>query len=486
MPQAEKEVISPGQGLLLLISHYQTQPDAIDKCDKLKKIYLSGARRSVLEAILADPLLKDYIVSYEKKTINEDSSRRYFETHLAYETLKNGLSKLKTEDLRSHFRLQDSMIFGKPDMINWINQVLEGKYRLAFEFEVGKSYSYQTFFCTIQNHGLYYQVYNSKIERQSGYIDARSLGCSRLEEPLTKEKLQPLTGKIIEIAQRRGQIERGKGDFIEYSEYIANLLNGTVFSQLTEEDRLKIRFLVRAAFLGVRNTQFSSFPLDIYHEGMYKSENRGQIERSGQDTTGSQHLGLMRGHMPLPADDLAHAEKPFSYLKPSEGTTYQEGREWVELCFSSFVHLFSASISGTILCQLRSMLQFVKDGTAIFTPTSESTVQLLKLMISALLYGSGGHSLLEFTAPLQLPKVQAAFPVLQNRTLERLFLTDNEAGFNNALQDTITYNTMLIRRKKVNVEIIANAEKERFFQAKEGKQPEVTDASDKPDTTPRK
>ena len=40
MSKNHKTVISPGQGLILLIAHYK---DDVDKVNRLKKLYLSGA-----------------------------------------------------------------------------------------------------------------------------------------------------------------------------------------------------------------------------------------------------------------------------------------------------------------------------------------------------------------------------------------------------------------------------------------------------------
>ena len=95
--------ISPGQGLLLLIDHCKNDPI---KVDKLKKLYLSGAETTAdaeeIKALLKDPVLSSYKVSFEATTINEDATRRYFETHLAYESLTHGLSKIDHGELKAH------------------------------------------------------------------------------------------------------------------------------------------------------------------------------------------------------------------------------------------------------------------------------------------------------------------------------------------------------------------------------------------------
>lgn len=90
--------ISIGQALLILIKQYKNNACI---CDKLKNIYLSGLYEEgdylyIQQLCLAakDNVLKGYEISYDAAVINEDPVRRYFETHLAYETLKDGLKQL--------------------------------------------------------------------------------------------------------------------------------------------------------------------------------------------------------------------------------------------------------------------------------------------------------------------------------------------------------------------------------------------------------
>ena len=103
MPQLTKPVISPGQGLLLLMNHYKNNER---KTEQLKKLYLSGAtdasKKQKIKSLLNDKILIGYKISYDAKVINDDPTRRYFETHLCYESLKNGLDKISIAELTSH------------------------------------------------------------------------------------------------------------------------------------------------------------------------------------------------------------------------------------------------------------------------------------------------------------------------------------------------------------------------------------------------
>ena len=128
MPKKPKTVISPGQGLLLLIAHYK---DNAEKVNRLKKLYLCGAETKndvkKIKKLLKDPVISDYQVSYDMQTINNNPTRRYFETHLAYESLVNGLNKIDRNDLESHFQSLKSMV--PQDKLVRFEHVLSGEFK---------------------------------------------------------------------------------------------------------------------------------------------------------------------------------------------------------------------------------------------------------------------------------------------------------------------------------------------------------------------
>lgn len=123
-----KITISPGQALLLLIDHYK---DNSPKCQELKRLYLSGAINKAdgkkINKWLQDKALSAYEVSKDKHTINNDPTRRYFETHLAYETLKESAKTLDRKELQRHFDQIHTMIPAKERAK--ITHVLHGEFR---------------------------------------------------------------------------------------------------------------------------------------------------------------------------------------------------------------------------------------------------------------------------------------------------------------------------------------------------------------------
>ncbi|MBV8801760.1 MAG: hypothetical protein JO131_02110, partial [Gammaproteobacteria bacterium] len=117
-------VLSTGQALLLLIKKYNKPPSIelkepyLDKCNKLKSLYLLGPTEEEakdLQMLLNDPLFSEpdfkenFTISKDFYVISEDPTRRYFETHLAYETLAKNISTLDHKKLENYMQTLDSL-----------------------------------------------------------------------------------------------------------------------------------------------------------------------------------------------------------------------------------------------------------------------------------------------------------------------------------------------------------------------------------------
>src|SRR5260221_487095 len=93
--------ITVGQALLLLIEKYQDEPQRLEQ---LKNFYLKGItaeQRSALDLMLLDPVLSEYTISFSPAHIDEDPSRRYFETHLCSETLHEVLNHIEISEVKA-------------------------------------------------------------------------------------------------------------------------------------------------------------------------------------------------------------------------------------------------------------------------------------------------------------------------------------------------------------------------------------------------
>jgi hypothetical protein len=95
--------ISVGQAILMMIKHYQNQP--VMK-QLLIRLYINGINTAqsldLFKELFAQAgFTKQYEMSTDHQMINEDPTRRYFETHLAFETLKNSINELDLHRLNN-------------------------------------------------------------------------------------------------------------------------------------------------------------------------------------------------------------------------------------------------------------------------------------------------------------------------------------------------------------------------------------------------
>lgn len=358
------ETISLGQALLILLDYYRENPK---KVEQLKKLYLTGPstrwEMNQIKHILLHEALKNYTVSHDEDVIKNDPSRRFFETHLSSETLKNGLNHIDLSTLQRH--------------------------------------------CN--------ELYNAAM----------------LNNPFEALVTDTLNGIFDE--QTDSSVVK------EYTYYISKLHSKELFKALPEAGREKIELLVKCTFLGVLNACLNPLPLDISSQGMYSGKN--------QTATRNQSLSLMKGHMLLEKNDIERAGGVMPLMKPSDQARFVEGATGVESSFEKKEHLFSNSISCTMLAQLRSIAGLREAGIQTLPETTEKMSEYFRLLISSMLFVSGGHSLNEYTAPIFLPAVRDEFKDIQDfdsMTLSSLFYAGNETSFNTALQDTILYNKPLL------------------------------------------
>lgn len=93
--------ITVGQALLLLIEAHH---HSVESRHFLEDLYLNGVKPSQQEALqsyLQNSVLKDYEIVKTPTAIDQDPSRRYFETHLCFETLRALLAKIDVKQLKA-------------------------------------------------------------------------------------------------------------------------------------------------------------------------------------------------------------------------------------------------------------------------------------------------------------------------------------------------------------------------------------------------
>lgn len=119
--------ITVGQALLILLAKYRNNAE---KYNELKHLYLAGAKnettRLAIDTYLQDPALAEFQISKAPEDITHDSSRRYFETHLAYETLSSKLEKLTPAEINQHLDAVKGTAYSS--YADLYEEVLQGEY----------------------------------------------------------------------------------------------------------------------------------------------------------------------------------------------------------------------------------------------------------------------------------------------------------------------------------------------------------------------
>ncbi|OGT52494.1 MAG: hypothetical protein A3E84_03190 [Gammaproteobacteria bacterium RIFCSPHIGHO2_12_FULL_42_13] len=376
-------IISFGQALLLLMDHHRGDKELLAK---IKRLYLLGipnqpadsdVSRQFMRALLNDDVLQDYQISVDPDVISEDSSRRLFETHLAFETLKAVITRLNRVDVVSHYT------------------------------------------------ALYAMLPISSQAAFNGYF----------------------TGSAP------------AGVATEFADAVSQLHVNPHFKIFSPTDLNKMELLLRIGLLGVIIARIFDLPLDIYGRGFFSLAARGRTVKEpptvavGRLTTLSR--GLMKSYMPTFYGDITHRDSGFSYLKPADAYQFKRGTAWPEYHFSSLIHPFSGSISGTMLILLRACKHLANQENLLFN-TREKMGNFLVCFSSLLLCHSGGHSFFEFLAPLEIPEVRCAFsfiPGFEQLNLATLLMDGNEQAVDTALEKAIEYNTHILKLRAVHEDI---------------------------------
>lgn len=123
----KKIIISPAQALLILIERYNNNTSMTSE---LKQLYLCGADSPLAEKTiknyLSDEVLNKYQISFDKDVINNDPTRRYFETHLAYETIISQIQNHSDELFPILNKINEQLFIKLPDHISYdVSSVLK-------------------------------------------------------------------------------------------------------------------------------------------------------------------------------------------------------------------------------------------------------------------------------------------------------------------------------------------------------------------------
>ena len=400
-----KPKISVGQAVLLILQ--QSTLSEVER-SKLETLYLSGCKNPgdaefLDEVITRETAGSTYLqsceISMSPEVIDADPSRRYFETHLAYNTTASEIKSMDLEQIKGHYA-------GMLDLIN----------------------SYDPSLATSLTNAM---------DR-------------RLDPPWDIAKIKGIGADVYEYFCTISEAEKKfKGDDFEKIKYlIGSTLLGVVANCISSKK-------VKESPEG-----FEILPMDLYGKGLFSSEKRGRTLRDGPHFFST--TGIIKSMAPVPYYDDAvryEDEKKSVDFKSTSNSQYVLGvvsKNWSDQHFSQLFHPFVNTISGTMLCQLRASKKLMDEGKLSFD-SPESFSNYMKCLVSSMLYLAGGHSFYEFTYPLTLPEVVAGYADIpgfaEDMSLTRMFYETNPEAFHGALNRAEIYNFHMIERALVLEEL---------------------------------
>ncbi|MCW8460344.1 hypothetical protein [Fluoribacter dumoffii] len=444
--------ISVGQALLILLAKNR---DNGDKYNQLKHLYLAGAKdeetRAAIDAYLQDPALEDYEISKAPKDINRDSSRRYFETHLAYETLSSELENFTLEEMHQHLEAIKGTAYSS--YASLYEEVLQGEYTPSDDTE----HEYADYLNKLKEKEIFSQFNDEQRQKIVDVVSSafvamiiasqsqdllpldiygEGIFLDRGKEP--KRNQRKTTTSALGILQSADPVPLNDParmaktqDFLKPSEQstydpnaqwvqdnfsrlvhpFSNSISGTMLCQLRALAKIKeLKKLVdymEAQGKPASESAEQSHPIDETHK---------QMERDLVLYIMKPGYGKVTSEVLEQADELV-----------KEGKISKETIEAVK-----------RRVDESLLASKEKLGTF------------------LKIYVSALLFNAGGHSLHEFVSPIGLAKVQEEFSDIEGfetLDLEELFLNTNQEAFDKALNKAIAYNEQILKKKAVNEEI---------------------------------
>lgn len=394
-----RQVITPNQALLLLIDHYAENPVARHE---LETLYLIGAatpaRQQRIKYYFSQPILRGYVLDSSPSAIQKDPTRRYFETQLAYHTLKNWLAELSINKL----------------------QTLQGL-----------------------------------------LIDKLSTGGLIMLETTLNQSLSPHAPLIMhEFAELFSELMHPAANFpfnieetavihlLMCNAYLCVILACTMALPLDIYNKGIFHPSVRGVILRMSIASLQETP-------QLFSTQAESFATADQRSTRSQARGIFTSLMPLPREEVLWRESPSTLTRAPDRSHYDRDSCFVQAFFNQQVHPFVNSLSGTVLSHLRAVLLLL-ESQQLTIEDQDNMRNYFRCLIAGLLYLLGGHSLAEFCMVLNLRDVIQAFETTLNFgecPLQRLFQADNQPALTPALAATQQFQRQWLQQRQVLTEL---------------------------------
>lgn len=381
--------ISPAHALILIIADRKSKTHTPEQLEKLSKLLLVGvqndADQEYFQSLLQDPVLSGHNVSTTPTVIDNCKVRRFFETLLCYETLKDSIYTLDAVQLEKFY--------------NNLMHMHAKYYHTKLASTYGK---------TLKE---YYDDKPKEYLDSHFRIDNEPCLVDHFDEAQRK-KLHQIVESCIRcvLCTQKPGLRDGLPTFRSVFE------NNTFFS---ESRRMQRKLVQEKRTLPSKNfgVIFSITNIENIDTPIASCKYEYTYIKSSEKATYVATHEWARFVFPM----LMH---PFS--NGASGTVLGQ----LKLLYHFGNHKANKSASAK-----KSDHQFVKN--------------YLKNLICLMLFLSGGHSLYEYVYPLAIPAVRdslKAFMGEEEITFEDLFLHSNDAAFARTLSKTIEYSNQVIAK----------------------------------------
>lgn len=441
----QKVHITVGQSLLMLIDACNQEELEPEILEKLKELYLCGVKSAAEEDFVIN--LKNWLadkknlnVSFDPKLINDDPTRRYFETHLSYHMLAPNAERLDLDTLKKIKQSLQSELekhLNDCEKIKWILQGTIDK-KLITEKKLNK---YEEEYATL--------IHQLSTHQFHGLSET---ACDRLCE----------IARITIIATLNTQHDDAMPADI-YAESIFTMgIDGRGRRVKAKHDQ------VLSIYQGLMLTK-SPLP-------------RGDIAGDGGEITYEETVEAQDVQEPTKKTSRTiHRVRinPSPFQRSADQATFIIESQWSQHLFARLTQIYSNGISSTTLATLRNLLMLKRQNHPYY---QHDFANYMSAFAALMIYNSGGHSIFEIFEVMKLPQLSELLEATNysetlsnDRLMEEWLLHAQESVFNQALDETIAYTQTLIQRKIVNAHIESTTRHGIKLKNEKGIQTEVSD-----------
>lgn len=412
--------ISVNQALLLLLEKYKDNKIASNELEKLFFLGVSSDDDAdLIKKWLGNKALEKYEIVYTAKKISEDPVRRYFETHLAYETVHSSLHTVPIETLKKHCDLLLKIL--PENGIARIAHVLRGEMK--------------------ESDNLLTKEYTDAINKLKSDLNPLNKTSNPYYKNFTSEEKEKML-LFTMISFLSVQNAEANKTVLPLKLYGTGIFSPEQRGKILKKDPEREK---------IETSNEESPNLQRQKASLKKDSNK----------ITSHHFGLMKSYMPTPKNDITYSEQGFTFTKPSDQADFNEQAVWTVDNFKRLVHPFSNAISGTMLVML-NVTKYLTTHHGLEFSDINQIKNFLKCYVSFMIYNSGGHSFHEFLATLALPEIKDAFKDIKDfdtLTQYNIFLEENRESFAEALKATINYNNTLLQKELMQEELLSKTPK---------------------------